>query len=556
MQNHPVFELSDAIVDDLARLFPSAATMLGVSGHDDRWPDLSPDGAEATAAELHSWRRRLEALPPPGDRWDRLAIEVAKDALDEELAHFAHDDHLRDLNSIASPLQNFTEVFDHMATETPGQWELVAIRLERLPAALDGYRASLERGRRHRLVVARRQVEAAVAQCRVTAAPGTRLGLLVDVYDRSQGGAGLGRRLREAADGARHAFGEFGRYLAEVYAPDAVATDAVGEGRFVREARRFLGTTIDPAATYAWGWDEMARIGARLETVAAEIVPGGGLGEARALLKSDPARAAADAVELASLMQQRLDDALDRLDGTHFEVPGQIRRVTVNIAPPGGALGAYYVGPSEDFTRPGSVWWSLAPSGPYPLYDEVSTAYHEGFPGHHLQVGTQVAQADRLSRLHRLWVWKAGSGEGWALYAERLMDELGFFDEPDYVFGWLTSQMLRACRVVVDIGSHLQLPIPRGQDFHPGGEWTFEIAVELLERSAMLDRPYAESEVVRYLGWPAQAISYKVGEKVILELRDELQARHGAAFDAKRFHAGLLEVGPVGLDLLRRELLA
>ncbi len=555
MRDHPVFELSDVIVDELARLFPSTATVLGVSGYDDRWPDLGPDGAVAAAAKLHGLRRRLDTLPPAADRWDRLAVEVAREALDEELARYAHDDHLRALNSIASPLQDFTDVFDHMATETTEQWELIAARLERLPAALDGYRAALEHGRRHGVVVARRQVEAAVEQCRVAAAPDTRFGRLIATYDAGHDDGTLGRWLREAAGGARHAFEEFGRYLAEVYGPDATLTDAVGEERYVRDAYRFLGTTIDPAATYAWGWDEVARIDSRLRAVAAEIVPGGDLDEARTLLKSDPARAASDATEFVALMQQRLDVALDQLDGTHFDVPGEIRRVTINIAPPGGALGAYYVGPSEDFTRPGSVWWSLASAGPYPLYDEVSTAYHEGFPGHHLQVGTQALQADTLSRVHRIWVWKAGAGEGWALYAERLMDELGFFERPDYVFGWLTSQMLRACRVVVDIGCHLRLPIPRGQDFHPGGEWSFGTAVEMLERYAMLDRTYAASEVVRYLGWPAQAISYKVGEKVILEARNELRTRHGAAFDAKRFHASLLEVGPVGLDLLRRELL-
>jgi uncharacterized protein (DUF885 family) len=403
--------------------------------------------------------------------------------------------------------------------------------------------------------VARRQVDAAVAQCEVAAQPDTRFGQLVTTFDTTHDDAALGRRLRDAAAGAREAFAAFGRYLGDVYGPDATPIDAVGEGRYVREAGRFLGTTIDPAALYAWGWDEVARIQARLRAVAGEIVPGAGLEEARTVLKTDPARAAADAPALVGLLQHRLDEALDQLDGTHFDIPEQIRRVTVNIAPPGGPLGAYYVGPSEDFARPGTVWWSLASGGPYPLYDEVSTAYHEGFPGHHLQVGVQASRAGTLSRLHRIWVWKPGAGEGWALYAERLMDELGFFERPDYVFGWLTSQMLRACRVVIDIGCHLRLPIPRGQEFHPGGQWEFGTAVEMLERFAMLDRPYAESEVTRYLGWPAQAISYKVGEQAILELREELRARHGAAFDAKRFHASLLEVGPVGLDLLRRQLL-
>jgi uncharacterized protein (DUF885 family) len=134
------------------------------------------------------------------------------------------------------------------------------------------------------------------------------------------------------------------------------------------------------------------------------------------------------------------------------------------------------------------------------------------------------------------------------------MYEWGFFDKPDYVFGWLAGQMLRACRVVVDIGSHLELPIPAGQPFHPGENWTFDAAVEMLEDYAMLNRPNAESEVTRYLGWPGQAISYKVGEQAILDIRDEARRVRKTRFDEKAFHSRLLEVGPVGLDLLRSEL--
>jgi uncharacterized protein (DUF885 family) len=201
------------------------------------------------------------------------------------------------------------------------------------------------------------------------------------------------------------------------------------------------------------------------------------------------------------------------------------------------------------------VWWSLEGDGPVPLYDQMTTAYHEGFPGHHLQVGVQVSLADKLSRLHRLWMWKSGSGEGWALYAERLMEELGFLDRPDYVFGLLAAQMLRACRVVIDIGAHLDLKIPEGQPFHPGEPWRFESATEMLREYATLDTAYADSEVTRYYGWPGQAISYKVGEKAILELREDARRDRGDHFDLKVFHRDLLEVGPVGLDLLREMML-
>ncbi len=554
VQKHPIFKLSDEIVDELARLAPDVATEVGIEGHDDRWTDLSPDGAAAALDTLRGLRRRIDELPEAVSNEDRLAVALARETLEEEAGFFEHEDNLRDLNSMASSLQSIREVWDHMGRTSDEDWTNIVYRLERLPEALDGYRATLDEGRRKNMAVAERQVRAAVEQCRVSASATSRITRLLADYTETNGDGGLLTRLEAAVTDARRAFSEFGDYLAYTYATDAAEKDAVGAERYVRAAYEFLGTRIDPVETYAWGWDQVAQLRQEMAALAAEIDPGSDVAAVHHLLKTDPDRTMPDSAALQAFIGARLDDALDRLSGSHFDVPLAIRELTVNIAPPGSSLGAYYVGPSEDFSRPGSVWWSLTPEGPYPVFDEVSTAYHEGFPGHHLQVGVQFSQAEKMSRLHRVWVWKPGSGEGWALYAERVMNELGFFDKPDYVFGWLSAQMLRACRVVIDIGSHLELPIPPGQSFHPGEDWSFELAVEMLEQYAMLGRPYAESEITRYFGWPGQAISYKVGERTILDLRDQAQARSGSRFEPKAFHARLLEVGPVGLDLLRSEM--
>lgn len=554
MQDHPIFKLSSLIVDELARTFPDVATELGVVGHDDSWTDFSPEGAADALRTFRQLRSRVEALPVPGTDWDRLAVELAKTTLDEEIGRIEHEDHLRDLNSMASSLQTMREIWDHMGRQTDEDWTNIVYRLERLPTALDGYRASLDQGRRRGMAVAERQVRAGVEQCRVSASQASRLTKMIDEYQQATGANAPLPRLESAVTEARRSFAELGDYLADTYATDAAESDGVGHDRYIRAAYEFLGTSIDPVTTYEWGWEQVAELMAHMTSVAAEIKPAAPIAAVRDLLTTGPARTVPDSAALTSFIQARLDEALEQLSGTHFDVPEPVRQVTVNIAPPGSSLGAYYVGPSEDFARPGSVWWSLPAEGPYPVYDEVSTAYHEGFPGHHLQVGVQLSLAARLSRLHRLWVWKPGAGEGWALYAERFMNELGFLEQPDYVFGWLTGQMLRACRVVIDIGSHLELPIPGDQPFHPGEEWSFETAVEMLERYALLGHQYAESEVTRYLGWPGQAISYKVGEQAILDIRDEAKKRLGANFDLNTFHARLLEVGPVGLDLLRNEM--
>jgi uncharacterized protein (DUF885 family) len=553
--DHPIYVTSSELVDELAALQPLAATYLGIAGHDDRWPDLGPEGSAATLDALRAMRRRVAELPPAVDRWDRLAVEVAESTLDEEVEHYESGDHQWNLDSMASPAQDLREVFDHMPRDEAGHWENIIRRLTSLDLVLDGYRRTLEQGRVANRAVAVRQVEAVATQCDVHASDASAfLGLRRELAAKPNA-AGFAEPLDAAIATARRAYATFGRYLREDYLPSARETDAVGETEYVRHASRHLGTDIDPQETYEWGWSEVAALRSRMIEVAAQIAEGGDIAAALSVLKTDPTRSASDAETFRAEMQDRTDDALTKLGGLHFDVPDQIRTVEVKLAPPGGALGAYYVGPSEDFARPGSVWWALDGDSPVPLYDQVSTAYHEGFPGHHLQVGIQVSLAERLSRLHRLWVWKPGIGEGWALYAERLMDELGFLDKPDYVFGLLAGQMLRACRIVIDIGSHLELDIASGQPFHPGERWTFDTAVEMLEAYATLDAQYARSEVTRYLGWPGQAISYKVGERAILELRAELQQRDKADFDLRAFHRDLLEVGPVAIDVVRRYLL-
>ena len=556
-QVHPVYELSDALVDELCSLQPDEATYLGVAGHDDRWPDLSPDGNAAAESALRGMRERVAQLPAASQPFDRLAIDVAADHLDVLIDWHATGRPRLQLNSMSSPVQNLRQVFDHMDKQTAAGWENIATRLEGLPGPFDGYLATLDAGRAAGEVVAVRQVEEAVRQAEVIASEQSSFVTLLDEFDRAGiDDAALRRRLEEAVGTGRAAYAALADHLASTYAPDAAEADPVGIDRYRAEAYRHLGTHLDFTETYAWGWEEVERIRSRMEQVAAEIVPDGSIDEALQVLKTDPARSAATPADLVAFLSARTEQALEQLAGTHFDMPEPIRRCEVKLAPPGGPLGAYYVGPSEDFTRPGTVWWAIEGDEPHPLYDEVSTVYHEGFPGHHLQVGTQVSLRDRMSRLHRMCIWFPGTGEGWALYAERLMDELGYLDRPDYVLGFLAGQMMRACRVVADLGNHLGYPIPEGQPFHPGEPWGFDATVELLERYATLDHPYAVSETTRYLGWPAQAIAYKVGEREILRVRDELRGREGDEFDLKDFHRRLLEVGPVGLDLMRSLVLA
>lgn len=552
-ERHSIFALSDELLEELAALYPVAATAIGIKGHDDDWGDLSPLGVDNTQRTLRAWLRRVQALPPGEDQWDRLAIMVATDALEVPIREIDEGLHFRDLNSIACPFQEFREIFEHMPKDTPTAWENIAARLTTLPDALERYRETLDAGRSRGMAVAVRQVESVIQQARVSASDESpTLSVVSQARKSDHVDPPLLIRIEAAAPHALAAFASFADWLDTTYRADATTVDAVGENRYQSASRQFLGTAIDLAETYEWGWHEVDLIRARMETLASTITPEGTLDAALRSLNTDPKWGIApDHADFIAEMQQRLDIALERLDGTYFDVPATIRSVDVKIAPAGGSLGAYYVGPSEDFSRAGSVWWSFGSEAPVPLWAEVTTAYHEGFPGHHLQVGMQYSFMERLSRIHRLWTWLPGMGEGWALYAETLMDELGYFDNVGIEFGYLASQMLRASRVVIDIGIHLGLSIPGDQPLLGGEPWSFDAAVRYLEQYAGLEPDYARSEATRYSGWPGQAIAYKVGERAILEMREELKQRQGDAFDLKNFHHKLLEIGPVGIDTVR-----
>jgi uncharacterized protein (DUF885 family) len=286
-----------------------------------------------------------------------------------------------------------------------------------------------------------------------------------------------------------------------------------------------------------------------MKSTAARVDPGLTVEEVIHLLDTDPARSAPDHDAFADFVKSIQAQAVDQLDGSAFDVPSEIRGVTVNLAPPGTSLGAWYHAPSEDLSRPGSIWYALGERARIPYWQEVATAYHEGFPGHHLQVGIAVLQRERLSRFHRLFVWYPGSGEGWALYAERLMDELGYFEYPEYRLGLLASQLFRSTRVVLDIGAHLGKRIPADAPLHAGEIWDHDIAVDYMIKVGLQAPDVAESEVLRYLGLPGQAISYKVGEREILDIRRRAMEQDG--FDPKVFHRNLLEAGAIRLDHLR-----
>jgi len=535
----PVERLADDHLAAMARLDPCAAARLSIAGSEAELTDYSPAGVDARAEQLRATKVALEALTPTAA--DRVTADLLAERIQAQLAQHDAGDVLGVLGPINGPVAAIRGAFDNMPKESDADWAAVAARLGKVPAAIASVRAgvaaAIERGRPPAL----RQLEATVQQC------STWCG------DPGSGGwfAGLATARADLADSAvaaGEAYRELGDWLQRDVAPVARTTDGVGTEQYVRAARMMLGSDLDPQEAYDWAWTEVERLDAAMRSVIDRIQPGATLVEAKEHL--DLITAITGAEEWLEWLQELTDRTTQVMRGTHFEIDEALVRCEAMLPPAGVAAAPYYSPPSEDLAIPGRTWYPTLGRERFPTWEMKTTVYHEAVPGHHLQLGRVKVLGAQLCRYRRNTI-VSGHIEGWALYAERLMDELGAYeDDAPGRLGFLSFQMLRAARVVIDIGLHLGFPRP------DGSAWTPENAKAMLVEQAGLSEAFAASEIDRYLGWPAQAICYKLGEREWLAARADAEQRWGAAFDLKNWHTAALDLGSLGLAQLRAQLSA
>jgi uncharacterized protein (DUF885 family) len=545
----------DAVADDytdtLIRLDPSLATELGLPGHETEYQDFSPAGKEAFATAAREALAALDGLEPADDV-DAVTLDAMRERLGLQLEIHESGWDAAELNNIASPAQDIRAIFDLMPTDTPEQWNHIAGRAYNVPEAVDGYIQSLRSAKADGKVAAARQVSIVIEQTIKYAAEDGFFAKLAANARTAEGPlpADLQSTLDAGAANARVGYSRLAGFLESELLPVAPAADAVGRERYALASRSFLGATVDLEETYAWGARELERLIAEQERVAGEIRAGASIEEAKELLNKDPARQLKGTDALQAWMQGLSDKAVADLAGVHFDIPDVMKTLECKIAPTDEG-GIYYTGPSDDFSRPGRMWWSV-PAGEdtFTTWAETTTVYHEGVPGHHLQVATATYRRELLNKWRRNICWTSGHGEGWALYAEKLMQELGYLKDPGDHMGMLDMQRMRAARVVFDIGVHLELEVPERWG---SGTWTPEKGYGFLEANLPISEGQLKFEFTRYLGWPGQAPSYKVGQRLWEQIRAELESRPG--FDLKEFHTKALNVGSVGLDTLRSALL-
>jgi len=559
-----VSEISDRYISEMADLDPVRGERWGVKSDGTRLTDYSPAGFGALESLLRRTRSALLEATPASEP-ERLGQGFLRDALEGEADVITGGERERWISIITGPPSSTRSVFDLMDRSTPAAWETIEARLRAVPTAMDGYRETLEQGLAEGKSASKRQAIAVAEQCATWAGSGSDagwFGTFVRGYGDVAGGNGsLGTALEAAASTASRSYGQLAEWLRGEYVAKATPTDGVGDERWHLWAKFILGADVDIDEAYDWGWEELARLEAQKQLEIARIQPGASFLQVREVLMTDPRRLIHGVDAYREWLQYMTDEAIAGLDGREFDIAPSIRRCDVRIPPEGSAAAAYYTPPSEDLSRPGQTWFPAIGRTAFPTWDEVSTVYHEAVPGHHLQGAT--IRLVPLTRAHKLGFVSA-HGEGWALYAERLMDELGWFRTPETRLGFLCSHAMRAARVVVDIGLHTGRPVPAtAATLYPdwegssSGQWGYDNAIDFMIRAAGMGVESSTSEVIRYLSWPSQATAYKLGERAWLAGRSAAQARaaaEGREFDRKAWHAGALALGPLGLDRLQEEL--
>jgi uncharacterized protein (DUF885 family) len=538
----PIFALSDSYVEKSARLSPMASTYLGITDLNDQLDDFSIAGRAVEADLTRTTLAELNKLEPI-DEIDRVAKSVMQERLTSSLQlHDSFESHIN-FNVLTSPPADIRQVFEMMPKESAADFDNIAKRLLAVDKAHLSWISTIDAMAKKGKTVAQRQIDGIAKQLEGYANGG--YAAMAKTFDPD----GKYPAVHEAAKSAATSSAETAKYLRGTYMALATPNDAVGAERYAVWARYYTGSNLDLRATYEWGLADLAHITERMWKVAAQIKP-----DAKTL------REVADYLDNApeykihgkeAIIKKLLDftqAAVTQLDGTHFDIDDRMKFCDARLAPEGSASAPYYMSPSEDMSRPGTTWLPLLGKDEVSWWHLASTWYHEAVPGHHLQVATSVLERDRLSRFQRFGAWISGYGEGWALYAERFMDDLGAFDEPGIEMGFLSAQALRATRIVIDIGMHL------GYTDENGRVWDAVSGREALMNKALLDEHHATSETDRYLGWPGQAISYKVGEREWIAARENAKKRLGSEFSLKRFHAHALKIGPMGLDTFGQEL--
>lgn len=529
---------------------PWLATDVGDARGQDRLPDVSLEAIERRAAVQQSFLDELTRIDFAAlDGESQVDGHLLQMRLEEQLADFRLRTHLVPINNREGFHISFPELPRRMNLRTEADFENYVSRLRDFDRYVNQnielLRLGIEAGLTQPAIIMRDSVSQAEAH--VVADAGRSL-LLTNISPESRRALGdpVWNRISEQIRTAINAsvipgYRRFADFLREEYLPacrGSIGASALPEGRgfYQDRVRRFTTLEITPQELHETGLREVARIRGEMDAVRAQVGFEGDLEAFIAHLRSDPryyAKTPEELLKETALILKRADGRLPELFGRLPRIPYGLREIPAYVAPQ--TTTAYYWPPATDGSRAGFYYLNTYDLSSRPLYELEALSLHEAVPGHHLQLALQ-AELEGLHPIRRQSNFTAFI-EGWGLYSERLGKEIGFYQDPYQEFGRLSMEAWRACRLVVDTGIHAM-------------GWSRSQAIEFMRENTALSEHNIVAEVDRYIGWPGQALAYKVGELMITRLRAEAEARLGDRFDVRGFHDRVLEAGSIPLPLL------
>lgn len=546
MTGQTVTAVADEYVAALASTDPSAAAALG-QHVDVVVPDLSPEVFEE---QLRVARHALESLREATevDADERVLRVALTERLESDIALAEIGFTSRLLAPLATPAHRVKQVFDDLPSGNAEERARLLRNLDRVPTAFEQYRATLTAAAESGFVAPSRQARLVAEQARILGDP--QDGYFRQIAKDAAGEGIDGEALERAGAAAGAASLDLARWLETEHSLRGSERDGVGREFYEVTSSAFLGAQIDLEETYQYGWDRLTDLTAQVENLTGETSSQGQT-DAMAALDDRPGQRVPVGPELVAWIDDRIASSIATLDDTVFDMPETAHRCEGRLATPGSGV-IYYSPPDVDLTRPGRVYWSTPPGADSAaVWREVSTVHHEGVPGHHLQYAITMSQ-DHLHPWQRYLCHIHGYAEGWAHYTEGRAESWGLIHDDAERLSVLLAQRWRAARIVIDLGLHLDLPIPAGNGLTTATRWSREVGQDVLMEVAGMDRHTAVFEVDRYLGWPGQALAFCVGARLWEQALAAARDAAGEAYDEKVFHMTALALGPMGLAPLQQ----
>jgi uncharacterized protein (DUF885 family) len=523
--------------------FPERATAFGDYRYNDKLADYSL-AAIAHRNELdRAFLRRLQAISPAGfaDQ-DQLSHDLLVRVLQQRIADFELKEYEMPINQQNGIHTSLADLPLSVPFDSVKHYEDYIARLHQIPRVLAQTTEVLSAGIKDHLMPVKFLLEKLPVQCQgiIDSDP-----FLIPTKKYPTGiSSKEQKRLTEQITAAIEtdvipAYRNFATFLSTDYAPHGRTTLAVtslpdGEKRYQNDIYGRTTTHMTADEIHQLGLREIDRIQAEM-TVIAKREGFADLAAFRAALKTNPKYIPTSADQILDDFRHYIGPMETKLPELFTLLPKS--PVTVEAIPSFQSSAAtHYVTGTPDGKRPGRVVVATSNFAERSLIDDEATAYHEGVPGHHMQLSVQ----QQLTGLPKFRLHGLGFNayiEGWALYAEQLGKEVGFYQDPVSDYGRLSSELFRAVRLVVDTGIHSK-------------GWTRDQVVEFIRKSGAVDEPTTQTETDRYISWPAQALSYKLGQLKFRELRKRAQKELGSRFDIRTFHDEMLNGGTLPLDLL------